>query len=125
VTAVGRRTTPDRYCIHCGVSAAPGTWYCSSCGKPVQQASPAHAPRTRAAGTDSAAPPDNQPNHELTLWRRFRQQPAWLQIVAWLLGGLWMVFFFIWSGSDLPWYGKVAAICGILAPIIAFSYALG
>ena len=36
-----------------------------------------------------------------------------------------MIIFFIWSGTDLPWYGKLAAICGILAPIIAFSYALG
>ncbi len=64
-------------------------------------------------------------DEERTLWRRFRRQPAWVQVVAWLLGGSLMIIFFLWSGTDLPWYGKLAAICGILAPIIAFSYALG
>jgi hypothetical protein len=69
-------------------------------------------------------PPDMETDHA-SLWRRFRQQPAWLQVVAWVFAGGWMIIFFLWSGSELPWYGKVAAICGFLAPIVAFSYALG
>jgi hypothetical protein len=36
-----------------------------------------------------------------------------------------MIIFLIWSGTDLPWYGKLALGVGLLAPITAFSYALG
>jgi hypothetical protein len=59
------------------------------------------------------------------VWRRFRRQPTWVQAVAWYLGGLFTLIFFLWSGTDLPWYGKLAITGGILAPITAFAYALG
>lgn len=66
-----------------------------------------------------------EPSETSTAWRRFRRQPAWLQVVAWAVGGSLMVAFFLWSGTDLPWYGKLAIICGLLAPVVAFAYALG
>jgi hypothetical protein len=121
----GTRATSDRYCIRCGTPITPGIWYCPSCGRPRHQTTPQRPHQTLPQPTTLTPSLDTEEDEERTLWRRFRRQPAWVQVVAWLLGGSLMVIFFLWSGTDLPWYGKLGAVCGILAPIVAFSYALG
>ena len=113
------------HCVHCGASLAPGLWYCSYCREPRGHASPDRPAQAlpRLATTDAA--PGERSDETDSLWVRFRRQPAWVQVVAWLFGGGLMIIFFIWSGTDLPWYGKLALGVGLLAPITAFSYALG
>ena len=47
----------------------------------------------------------------------------WIQVVAWMFFGLWLVLFWIWSGSGWHVTGKTAATVAAL-PVLGFGLLL-
>ena len=87
----------DRFvCAQCGAQFIPAANFCGQCG--------ARTPAT-------------------SIWRRFRRQRTWIQVVAWVFGYWLLVYIYVWSGTDWPWYAKAAATVPLALLTVTFAFA--
>lgn len=120
-------------CTSCGRSVPAGSQFCASCGHPVHAAEsgsgPTHPPEATntpedrhtpsAPGPPAAPPPPTETGGDESLWRRFRSQRVWVQVVAWLFVSPIVLLLWIWSGTRWPAAGKIAATLVIVGVSIA------
>jgi hypothetical protein len=109
------------FCTQCGNRIEAGAKFCANCGHAVDSA------RTRSsalqlthdASDAQVTPPPrvtalSSPDSGQSLWRRFRGQRAWVQVVAWVFISPIILLLWVWSGTRWSSFGKVAATAAIL-----------
>ena len=92
-------TVASSFCTACGQALVAGSRYCGNCGVPVASSA------------------------ENSLWSRFRGNPTWVQVLAWVFGYWLLVQIWIWSGTTWPWYAKLALSLPLVLLVVPFMFA--